>query len=179
MAGVTKGMVVGVTTEAIAGEGMILTAGGVDTHIHFISPQQIFTALASGVTTFIGGGTGPATGTDATVSADNTSTTIIRRLRSVRSVHAPIARPKSRCGTVNVAAAAPSATAEPESLNTTSGSAKKVIEFPKFEIVSPTKNFQKSDLSRSPHPSRMSSCGRDHLGGFVRRVTRVAFVCAV
>src|SRR5216110_2973035 len=66
MAGVTKGMVVGVTTEAIAGEGMILTAGGIDTHIHFISPQQIFTALASGVTTFIGGGTGPATGTNAT-----------------------------------------------------------------------------------------------------------------
>src|SRR3954470_5113297 len=66
MAGVTPGMVVGVTTEAIAGEGMILTAGGVDTHIHFISPQQIFTALASGVTTFIGGGTGPATGTNAT-----------------------------------------------------------------------------------------------------------------
>jgi urease subunit alpha len=66
MAGVTKGMVVGVTTEAIAGEGLILTAGGIDTHIHFISPQQIFTALASGVTTFIGGGTGPATGTNAT-----------------------------------------------------------------------------------------------------------------
>src|SRR3954462_3865026 len=66
MAGVTASMVVGVTTEAIAGEGMILTAGGIDTHIHFISPQQIFTALASGVTTFIGGGTGPATGTNAT-----------------------------------------------------------------------------------------------------------------
>jgi urease subunit alpha len=66
MAGVTPGMVVGVTTEAIAGEGMILTAGGIDSHIHFISPQQIETALASGVTTFIGGGTGPATGTKAT-----------------------------------------------------------------------------------------------------------------
>src|SRR6266853_2768855 len=66
MAGVSPGMVVGVTTEAIAGEGLIVTAGGVDTHIHFISPQQIFTALASGVTTFIGGGTGPATGTNAT-----------------------------------------------------------------------------------------------------------------
>src|SRR6185295_7897295 len=60
------GMVVGVTTEAIAGEGLILTAGGIDSHIHFISPQQIFTALASGVTTFVGGGTGPATGTNAT-----------------------------------------------------------------------------------------------------------------
>src|ERR1051325_3573891 len=53
MAGVTAGMVVGVTTEAIAGEGLICTAGGIDTHIHFISPQQIFHALASGVTTFI------------------------------------------------------------------------------------------------------------------------------
>jgi len=66
MAGVTDGMVVGVTTEAIAGEGLILTAGGIDSHIHFISPQQIFEALASGVTTFVGGGTGPATGTNAT-----------------------------------------------------------------------------------------------------------------
>ena len=66
MAGVTPGMVVGVTTEAIAGEGLIVTAGGVDTHIHFICPQQAFEALASGITTFVGGGTGPATGTNAT-----------------------------------------------------------------------------------------------------------------
>jgi urease subunit alpha len=66
MAGVTEGMVVGVTTEAIAGEGLILTAGGIDAHIHFICPQQVCEALASGVTTFIGGGTGPATGTKAT-----------------------------------------------------------------------------------------------------------------
>src|SRR5438093_416583 len=66
MAGVTPGMVVGVTTEAIAAEGLIVTAGGIDAHIHFISPQQIATALASGITTFIGGGTGPATGTNAT-----------------------------------------------------------------------------------------------------------------
>jgi len=66
MAGVTKGMIVGVTTEAIAAEGMIVTAGGVDSHIHYICPQQVYTALASGVTTFIGGGTGPATGTNAT-----------------------------------------------------------------------------------------------------------------
>ncbi len=66
MAGVTEGMLVGVTTEAIAGEGMILTAGGIDAHIHFICPQQVYEALASGVTTFIGGGTGPATGTNAT-----------------------------------------------------------------------------------------------------------------
>ncbi|MFZ5446888.1 MAG: urease subunit alpha [Myxococcota bacterium] len=66
MAGVTPGMVVGVTTEVIAGEGLIVTAGGIDSHIHFISPQQVPVALASGVTTFIGGGTGPATGTNAT-----------------------------------------------------------------------------------------------------------------
>ena len=66
MAGVTKGMIVGVTTEVIAGEGLIITAGGIDTHIHYICPQQVFDALASGVTTFVGGGTGPATGTSAT-----------------------------------------------------------------------------------------------------------------
>lgn len=66
MAGVTKDMIVGVTTEVIAGEGLILTAGGIDTHIHYICPQQVFDALASGVTTFVGGGTGPATGTNAT-----------------------------------------------------------------------------------------------------------------
>ncbi|MFP6582898.1 MAG: urease subunit alpha [Candidatus Hydrogenedentota bacterium] len=59
-------MRVGVTTEVIACEGLILTAGGIDAHIHFICPQQIDEALASGVTTMIGGGTGPATGTKAT-----------------------------------------------------------------------------------------------------------------
>ena len=57
---------IGPGTEAIAGEGHILTAGGIDTHIHFICPQQIETAIASGVTTLLGGGTGPATGTNAT-----------------------------------------------------------------------------------------------------------------
>ena len=57
---------VGAATEVIAGEGMIVTAGGIDTHIHFICPQQIEEALMSGVTTMIGGGTGPATGTYAT-----------------------------------------------------------------------------------------------------------------
>ncbi|MFP6588105.1 MAG: urease subunit alpha [Pirellulaceae bacterium] len=66
MAGVDDNMVVGVTTETIAGEGLILTAGGIDTHIHFICPQQIQEAIASGVTTMLGGGTGPATGTCAT-----------------------------------------------------------------------------------------------------------------
>ena len=63
-AGVT--IVVGPGTEAIAGEGHIVTAGSIDTHVHFICPQQIETALASGVTTLLGGGTGPATGTNAT-----------------------------------------------------------------------------------------------------------------
>ncbi|MEM7066908.1 MAG: urease subunit alpha [Cyanobacteria bacterium P01_B01_bin.77] len=59
-------IIIGPATEAVAGEGMIVTAGGIDSHIHFICPQQIETAIASGVTTMIGGGTGPATGTNAT-----------------------------------------------------------------------------------------------------------------
>ncbi len=59
-------IVIGPGTEAIAGEGCIVTAGGVDSHIHFICPQQVDEALMSGVTTMIGGGTGPATGTNAT-----------------------------------------------------------------------------------------------------------------
>jgi len=59
-------IIIGPGTEVIAGEGMILTAGGIDTHIHFICPQQIETAIASGITTMIGGGTGPASGTNAT-----------------------------------------------------------------------------------------------------------------
>ena len=66
MSGVDPELIVGVTTEAIAGEGLILTAGGIDSHVHFICPQQIHEALASGLTTMIGGGTGPATGTNAT-----------------------------------------------------------------------------------------------------------------
>ena len=59
-------IIIGIGTEVIAGEGKILTAGGVDAHIHFICPQQIEEALMSGVTTMLGGGTGPATGTNAT-----------------------------------------------------------------------------------------------------------------
>ncbi|MGB1187202.1 MAG: urease subunit alpha [Cycloclasticus pugetii] len=59
-------IVVGPGTEVIAGEGQILTAGGVDSHIHFICPQQVEEALMSGITTMLGGGTGPATGTNAT-----------------------------------------------------------------------------------------------------------------
>ncbi len=66
MAGVTPGMIVGVTTEVIAGEGQIITAGGFDAHIHFICPQQAYEAIAAGLTTMVGGGTGPAVGTCAT-----------------------------------------------------------------------------------------------------------------
>ena len=66
MDGVTPGMIVGASTEALAGEGLIVTAGGIDSHIHFISPSQVECALYSGVTTMIGGGTGPADGTNAT-----------------------------------------------------------------------------------------------------------------
>ena len=66
MPGVDKNMVVGVTTEVVAGEKQILTAGALDAHVHFICPQQIEEAIASGITTMLGGGTGPATGTNAT-----------------------------------------------------------------------------------------------------------------
>ena len=66
MRNVTPGLVVGVNTEAIAGEGLILTAGGIDTHIHFICPQIATEAVASGLTTLLGGGTGPASGSCAT-----------------------------------------------------------------------------------------------------------------
>lgn len=66
MDGVHPDLIIGATTEIISGEKCIITAGGVDTHIHFICPQQIDTALHSGVTTLIGGGTGPADGTAAT-----------------------------------------------------------------------------------------------------------------
>ena len=66
MAGVSPGMVIGAATEVIAGEGRIVTAGGIDAHIHFICPQLAWEALSAGVTTLIGGGSGPATGTNAT-----------------------------------------------------------------------------------------------------------------
>jgi urease subunit alpha len=63
---VTPGMIIGAGTEVIAGEGKIVTAGGIDAHVHFICPQLVETALSGGLTTLIGGGTGPATGTNAT-----------------------------------------------------------------------------------------------------------------
>ena len=66
MDGISPGMVVGPGTEAIAGEGRIVTAGAIDAHVHLICPQLVWEALSSGVTTMFGGGTGPATGTNAT-----------------------------------------------------------------------------------------------------------------
>ncbi|MBW7881412.1 MAG: urease subunit alpha [Caldilineaceae bacterium] len=66
MAGVDPELVIGAATEVIAGEHLIVTAGGIDSHIHFIAPQQIYEALSNGITTMLGGGTGPATGTNAT-----------------------------------------------------------------------------------------------------------------
>ena len=66
MEGVDPELVVGASTEVIAGENLIVTAGAIDSHIHFIAPQQVYEALCGGITTMIGGGTGPATGTCAT-----------------------------------------------------------------------------------------------------------------
>jgi len=71
MDGVDPDMVIGANTELISGEGLIVTAGGVDSHVHFICPQQSHEALASGITTLIGGGTGPTTGTLATTITPN------------------------------------------------------------------------------------------------------------
>jgi urease subunit alpha len=66
MDGVTPGLDVGPATDAISGEQLILTAGGIDTHVHFIAPQQAYAALSNGVTTFFGGGGGPTDGTNGT-----------------------------------------------------------------------------------------------------------------
>src|SRR4029450_8956842 len=66
MDGITPGLEIGAGAEILAGEGRILTCGGIDAHVHFISPNQIPDAFHSGITTLIGGGTGPATGTKAT-----------------------------------------------------------------------------------------------------------------
>lgn len=68
MDGVDPNLIVGAGTEALAGEGLIATAGGIDTHIHMISPQQVYDAITNGITTMIGGGTGPADGTAAVTS---------------------------------------------------------------------------------------------------------------
>lgn len=66
MAGVHPSLVIGSSTEVIAGENLIVTAGAVDVHVHYICPQQVTEALASGTTTMVGGGTGPSAGTNAT-----------------------------------------------------------------------------------------------------------------
>ncbi|BBV29909.1 urease subunit alpha [Citrobacter sp. wls708] len=66
MSGITPGMTVGLSTDAISGEHLILTAAGIDSHIHLISPQQAYAALSNGVTTFFGGGIGPTDGTNGT-----------------------------------------------------------------------------------------------------------------
>ena len=76
---------IGASTEVIAGEGKILTAGGIDAHIHFISPQQATHAIASGITTMIGGGTGPATGTNATTCTPG-SWNVHRMLQAVENL---------------------------------------------------------------------------------------------
>jgi len=73
MDGVDPELVVGANTDVIAGEQSIVTAGGIDTHIHFICPQQAFEALTSGITTFVGGGVGPSTGTNATTCTPGAS----------------------------------------------------------------------------------------------------------
>ena len=84
MDGVDPDLVVGASTEVIAGENMIVTAGCIDSHIHFISPQQIYEALSNGTTTMIGGGTGPATGTNATTCTPG-EWNIARMLEAVES----------------------------------------------------------------------------------------------
>ena len=76
---------IGASTEIIAGEGKLLTAGGIDTHIHFISPQQTTHAIASGITTMIGGGTGPATGTNATTCTPG-AWNVARMLQAVENL---------------------------------------------------------------------------------------------
>lgn len=73
MEGVHSKLVIGVNTEVISGEGLIVTAGALDTHVHFICPQLIEEALSNGITTLIGGGTGPATGTNATTCTPNSN----------------------------------------------------------------------------------------------------------
>lgn len=78
MDGVHKDLIIGSNTDVIAGEGKIITAGGFDSHIHLICPQQAYEAIASGITTFLGGGTGPSTGTSATTCTP--SATLIKAI---------------------------------------------------------------------------------------------------
>ncbi len=82
MDGVSPALVIGAGTEVIAGEHLIATPGGIDSHIHMIAPQQVYDALSNGITTFIGGGTGPADGTKATTSTPG-AWNIARMLQAV------------------------------------------------------------------------------------------------
>ncbi|OON41908.1 urease subunit alpha [Izhakiella australiensis] len=85
MTGVTPGMVVGVSTDAISGEHLLLTAGGIDSHIHLISPQQVEHALSNGVTTFFGGGIGPTDGTNGTTITAGPAN-LYRMLRAIEGL---------------------------------------------------------------------------------------------
>ena len=92
-------MIVGAATEVLAGEGCIITAGGIDSHIHFICPQQVDEAISSGVTTLLGGGTGPATGTFATTCTPG-AWNIHRMLQAAESVPVNLGfLGKGNCGT--------------------------------------------------------------------------------
>lgn len=96
MGGVTPGFVFGVNTEAIAGEGLILTAGALDVHVHFICPQQADEALAAGTTTMYGGGTGPATGTCATTCTPGCVRSCVRVARGGRVTPSHCCRVQAR-----------------------------------------------------------------------------------
>ena len=85
MDGVTPGLVIGAGTEVLSGEGLIATPGGVDTHVHMISPQQVWAALSNGVTTLLGGGTGPVDGTNATTTTPG-SWNIARMLQAAEGL---------------------------------------------------------------------------------------------
>jgi len=102
MNGVGQEMVVGASTEVISGEGLIATAGGIDSHVHFISPQIIEESLASGITTMIGGGTGPATGSYATTATPG-KWNIQKMLQSVEAFPMNF----GLCGKGNVSASGP------------------------------------------------------------------------
>src|SRR5579859_1232040 len=84
MAGVDPDLIVGAGTEVVAGENRIVTPGGIDCHVHFIAPQQIHEAVSNGITTLIGGGTGPATGTNATTCTPG-AWNLARMLQSLES----------------------------------------------------------------------------------------------
>lgn len=85
MDGVTPGLTTGTSTDAISGEHLILTAGGMDTHVHYISPQQVYAALSNGITTVWGGGIGPADGTNG-VTTTNGPWNLAMMLRAIEGL---------------------------------------------------------------------------------------------